>query len=192
MSTVLDRPASARRPTCGRPWPPCGFHSPGSAPASRLTAEQKAEAAEPFNAEAKFLSAGKKLLDTTHPAYKAVTAVRGKVIAYWKSMSLAVPGAGHPPDPPAEDRRVRRQMREFQEELAEAVQALDRQLSRTESHGPAAVGQPLQQRRLSRVACRPVRASASIFRRWSRRTIFSNSIPQLYEQECERVQVAFR
>ncbi len=33
-----------------------------------LTAEQKAEAAEPFGAEAKFISAGKKLLDTTHPA----------------------------------------------------------------------------------------------------------------------------
>jgi len=33
-----------------------------------LTAEQKAEAAEAFNAEARFLSAGKKLLDTTHPA----------------------------------------------------------------------------------------------------------------------------
>ena len=91
-----------------------------------LTAEQKAEAAEPFNAEAKFLSAGKKLLDTTHPAFKAVTAVRGKVIAYWKSMSLPYPEAGI--------RLIRQQkidefaskMREFQEELAEAVQALDR------------------------------------------------------------------
>ena len=30
-----------------------------------LSAEQKAEAAEPFGAEAKFLSAGKKLLDNT-------------------------------------------------------------------------------------------------------------------------------
>ena len=50
-----------------------------------LTVEQKAEAAEPFNAEAKFLSAGKKLLDTSHPAFKAVTTVRGKVIAFWKS-----------------------------------------------------------------------------------------------------------
>ena len=59
-----------------------------------LTAEQKAEAAEPFNAEAKFISAGKKLLDTTHPAYKAVTAVRGKVLAYWKSMSLPYPEPG--------------------------------------------------------------------------------------------------
>jgi hypothetical protein len=33
-----------------------------------LTAEQKAEAAEPFGAEANFISAGKKLLDTKHRA----------------------------------------------------------------------------------------------------------------------------
>ena len=47
-----------------------------------LTAEQKAEAAEPFNAEASFLSAGKKLLDNTAPSFKAVTTVRGRAIAY--------------------------------------------------------------------------------------------------------------
>ncbi|MEI8375744.1 MAG: hypothetical protein WCJ35_23220 [Planctomycetota bacterium] len=46
-----------------------------------LTAEQKAEAAEPFGAEAQFLSAGKKLLDNTDPSFKAVTTVRGKVIS---------------------------------------------------------------------------------------------------------------
>ena len=51
-----------------------------------LTAEQRAEAAEPFGTDARFLSAGKRLLDISHPAFKAVTAVRGKVIAYWKSM----------------------------------------------------------------------------------------------------------
>ena len=40
-----------------------------------LTAEQKAAAAEPFNAEARFLSAGKKLLDNAAPSFKAVTTV---------------------------------------------------------------------------------------------------------------------
>ncbi len=59
-----------------------------------LTAEQKQEAAEPFSADARFLSAGKRLLDVSHPAYKAVTAVRGKMIAYWKSMSLPYPEPG--------------------------------------------------------------------------------------------------
>jgi hypothetical protein len=39
-----------------------------------LTAEQKAEAAEPFGTDARFLSAGKRLLDISHPAYKVVTA----------------------------------------------------------------------------------------------------------------------
>jgi hypothetical protein len=47
-----------------------------------LTPEQKAEAAEPFGTDARFLNAGKRLLDIAHPAYKAVTAVRGKVIGY--------------------------------------------------------------------------------------------------------------
>ena len=44
-----------------------------------LTREQKALAAEAFDAEGGFLSAAKKLLDTKHPAFRAVTAVRGKI-----------------------------------------------------------------------------------------------------------------
>jgi len=59
-----------------------------------LTPEQKQEAAEPFGTDARFLSAGKRLLDIAHPAFKAVTAVRGRVIAYWKSMSLPYPEPG--------------------------------------------------------------------------------------------------
>ena len=41
-----------------------------------LTPEQKAVAAETFGATGKYLSAGKKLLDTKHPAFKTVTTVR--------------------------------------------------------------------------------------------------------------------
>ena len=44
-----------------------------------LTPDQKAQAAESFGAEGDFLSARKKLLDTRHPSYKDVTAVRGRV-----------------------------------------------------------------------------------------------------------------
>jgi len=49
-----------------------------------LTQEQKSQAAESFGAESDFLSARKKLLDTKHPAYKDVTAVRGKMLACHK------------------------------------------------------------------------------------------------------------
>ena len=44
-----------------------------------LTREQKSEAADTFGAEGNFLSAGKKLIDTSHPAFKAVTSIRGYV-----------------------------------------------------------------------------------------------------------------
>jgi len=51
-----------------------------------LTPEQKAEAADTFGAEGQFLSAGKKLLDTRHPRFKAVTAVRHATVEYWRSL----------------------------------------------------------------------------------------------------------
>jgi hypothetical protein len=59
-----------------------------------LTPEQKTQAAESFGAEGEYLSARKKLLDTTHPAYKEVTAVRGKVMTYWKGCTLPYPEPG--------------------------------------------------------------------------------------------------
>lgn len=90
-----------------------------------LTAEQKALAADAFGAEGRFLSAGKKLLDTKHPAFKAVTAVKNRITAYWKSMSLPYPEPGI--------RLIRQdkidsfdaQMNDFKDELAEAVWRLD-------------------------------------------------------------------
>ena len=59
-----------------------------------LTPGQKAEAAEAFGAEGTFLSAGKKLLDTRHPSFKAVTAIKGQATAYWRSLSLPYPEPG--------------------------------------------------------------------------------------------------
>jgi len=59
-----------------------------------LTTEQKNQAAEPFGAVGEFLSARKKIIDTKHSAYKAVTAVRGKVGTYWRSLTLPYPEPG--------------------------------------------------------------------------------------------------
>jgi hypothetical protein len=59
-----------------------------------LTSEQKTQAADSFDAESKYLSASKKLIDTTHPAYKAVTSVRSRAVAYWKAVSLPYPEPG--------------------------------------------------------------------------------------------------
>jgi hypothetical protein len=64
------------------------------------------------------LSAGKKLIDTNHPAYKAVTAIRGKVQSYWKSLSLPYPEPGVRLIRQDKIDEFAAKMREFQEELS--------------------------------------------------------------------------
>ena len=155
-----------------------------------LTAEQKAEAAEPFGAEAKFISAGKKLLDTTHPAYKAVNAIRGKVIAFWKSMSLPYPEPGI--------RLIRQQkidqftakMREFQGELSEAVQALDRQYYNLKAIARRQLGS------LYNSADYPDSLDGLFeisfdFPSMEPPEYLQHLNPALYEEQCERVQSRF-
>ncbi len=91
-----------------------------------LTPEQKSQAADTFGAEGEFLSATKKLLDTGHTSYKEVTAVRGRVQAYWKGLSLPFPEPGirlirQEDVEPFNDR-----LAGFRDELADAVARLDR------------------------------------------------------------------
>lgn len=59
-----------------------------------LSPAQKSQAAESFGAEREFLSAGKKLLDTSHPTFKAATGVRNRIVAYWKGITLPYPEPG--------------------------------------------------------------------------------------------------
>lgn len=59
-----------------------------------LTNEQKSQAADTFGAEGAFLSAGKKLIDTAHPAFKAVTALRSQATSFWRSMTVPFPEPG--------------------------------------------------------------------------------------------------
>jgi hypothetical protein len=59
-----------------------------------LDAQQRDEVAETFGAEGQFLSAGKKLLDTKHPAYRAVNSLRGRIASFWKGISLPYPEPG--------------------------------------------------------------------------------------------------
>lgn len=91
-----------------------------------LTPNQRARAAEAFDAQAPFLSAGKKLLDTTHPAFRAVTAVRGKIDAHWKGISLPFPEPGVRLIRLRDVEDFASQMADFRVELDDAVANLDR------------------------------------------------------------------
>src|SRR5436190_9566287 len=91
-----------------------------------LSADQRQQAADGFGAEGQFLSAGKKLLDTRHAKYKAVTAVRGRVGGYWKSMSLPYPEPGLRLIRQGDVEPFAKQMAKFKVDLDDAVAELDR------------------------------------------------------------------
>ncbi len=90
-----------------------------------LTREQKERAAEAFDAEGTSLSAGKKLLDTTHPAYRVVTAIRGKIDTFWRSLTLPFPEAGVRLIRHDQVQDFAATMGDFRVELEEAVAQLD-------------------------------------------------------------------
>ena len=50
-----------------------------------LSQDQTRQAAGTFDADIKSVSASKKLLDTSHPAFRAATAVRKQAADYWKN-----------------------------------------------------------------------------------------------------------
>jgi hypothetical protein len=56
-----------------------------------LMPEQRARAAERFDAAPRSLAVTKKLLDTRHPAFRALTAVRNRIDAYWRTTTLPFP-----------------------------------------------------------------------------------------------------
>jgi hypothetical protein len=90
-----------------------------------LSPQQKSEAADAFGAADQFISAGKKLLDTRHPAFRAVTSVRTRIVQYWKGITLPYPEPGirllridHIDEFDAK-------LSELEQELAETVSQLD-------------------------------------------------------------------
>lgn len=106
-----------------------------------LSPEQRSRAAEPFHAEGDFISAGKKLLDTSHPVYRAVTGVRGNITRYWKSVTLPYPEPGVRLIKQAGIDGFDRQMIEFREQLDEAVARLDEHYAELKTAAERRLGQ---------------------------------------------------
>jgi hypothetical protein len=91
-----------------------------------LTPEQRAQAAETFDAEGQFLSAGKKLLDTKHSAFRAVTAIRTKITDYWKGLTLPYPELGVRLIKQEKVEEFAATLADFRAELDDGVANLDR------------------------------------------------------------------
>ena len=155
-----------------------------------LTMAQKAQAAESFGAEEKFLSAGKKLLDTRHPAFRAVTAIRGAIQSYWRAVSLPFPEPGL--------RLIRQdriaafddQLRTYREELADAVVTLEDQYADL---------QQAARQRLGELYCvndYPASLTELFAVEWDFPSVeppdyLRQLSPELYEQERQRITARF-
>ena len=155
-----------------------------------LSTEQKAQAAEPFGAEGQYLSAAKKLLDTRCPAFKALTSIRGRIVAFWRGMSLPYPEAGL--------RLIRQdrveffddRMKEMRQELEEAVIEVDRQLPQLRQDAAERLGS------LYNAADYPSSLRQEFAVEWDFPSVAPPDYllqlnPQLYEQERQRMVARF-
>ncbi len=155
-----------------------------------LTSDQKTQAADTFGAEGEFLSAGKKLLDNRHPAFKAVTAVRNRIVSLWKAMSLPYPEPGI--------RLIRQdridefdaRMREFREDMETAVEQLDDRYGELRSAARDRLGT------LFNETDYPASLCTAFGVQWDFPSVeppdyLRQLNPDLYEQECQRIQDRF-
>jgi hypothetical protein len=194
MSTVLDAPAATDAESAAR-----RLRSTMAAVRvslswlgvrKALTPEQRAQAAESFGAEGEFLSAGKKLLDTRDPAFKAVSSVRSRLLAYWKGMTLPYPELGVRLIRQADIAGFDAHMATLRQELADAVERLDNEYDQLKRAARERLG------RLYSVADYP-QALRSLFGvEWDFPSVeppdyLRELSPELFEQEQARVVARF-
>jgi hypothetical protein len=155
-----------------------------------LTPDQKHEAADTFGASHEYMSAAKKLLDTSHPSFKAVTSVRGRIISYWKGTSLPYPEPGI--------RLIRQddvstfsvQMTTLQAELSEAVEELDKRYDELKSAARRRLGR-LYNASDYPTSLRDLFAVSWDFPSFEPPTYLRQISPELYEQESRRIAAKF-
>ena len=151
-----------------------------------LSRSQKSQAADTFGADGDYVSAAKKLLDTGHPAFKAVSAVRHRIVSLFKGMSLPYPEPGV--------RLIRQddiavfnvQMQTLKAELEEAVTKLDEQYAELQSAARRRLGS------LYDAGDYPESLDGLFDVQWDFPAFeppnyLRQLSPELYEQECQRV-----
>ena len=155
-----------------------------------LTAEQKAEAAEAFGADGDVLSAGKRLINTKHAKYKAVTSIRNRALSLWKGVSLPFPEAGIRLVKQEEVDSIDMQMRVLKDELGYAVAELDQHYWELKSAARGRLG------RLYNESDYPATLSGLFDMGWDWPSVepppyLRQLSPALYREECQRVQARF-
>lgn len=155
-----------------------------------LSESQRSLAAEAFDADQKLVSAAKKLLDTSHPAFKAVTAVKTAVLNHWRSNTLPYVEPGM--------RLIRRdQLTEFNEQMTDYRQQLVAAVRELEQHYDELVNQARERLGdLFNASDYPADLADAFAIEWDFPSVstpeYLRSVsPELYEAESQRVRERF-
>lgn len=155
-----------------------------------LSTDQKTVAADVFGADGTAISASKRLLDPKHPALAAVTKIKGRVTKFWKDNSLPYPEGGI--------RLIRHdQIREFDEtlsgfraELDEAVVELERHYDGLRSAARERLGSLFNPSDYPTTLIGAFGIEHS-FPAVEAPEYLRQLNPEVYRQECDRVQARF-
>lgn len=155
-----------------------------------LSPDQRAQAAESFGAEGSYLSAGKKLLDVKHPAFRAVTAVKNRAGSYFKGVSLPFPEPGLRLIRYDQLGEINDRMGTFRTELNEAVDKLDRHFDALKAAARERLGS------LYNEADYPTALQGLFAMTWDFPSVeppdyLQQLNPDVYRQECQRAQARF-
>jgi hypothetical protein len=156
-----------------------------------LTAEQRAVAAESFGAAGEFLSAGKKLLNTSHPAFKAVTALKSKVVKSWRNKTLPFPEPGIRLIRQDNVEGFSEQLAEFRDKLHVAVEELASHYPEIRREARARLGS------LFNADDYPDSLRGLFQLEWDFPSVeppeyLRRLAPEIYQEECQRVQARFQ
>ncbi len=155
-----------------------------------LSARQKEEVGLAYEADAKLLTAGKKLIDTRHDAFRKLTALRGRVTDYWRGLTLPYVEPGVRLIRQADVEAFSHTLEGFRDELGQAAADLEAVFEEMKADARGRLG------RLYDPADYPAEVRGLFGLAWDFPSVeppnyLLRVAPELYRQEQERVAQRF-
>lgn len=151
-----------------------------------LNSQQKVEVGLAYGADARFLTAGKKIVDVRHEAFRKLTSLRSRIVAYWKSLTLPYVEPGVRLIRQSDIEAFTHVMEGFREEMAQAEADLNAVFEEIKTDARQRLG------RLFNPADYPPEVRGLFALEWDHPNVEPPSYllrisPEIYQQEQERV-----
>jgi hypothetical protein len=151
-----------------------------------LTAQQKEEVGQAYAADARFLTAGKKLVDTRHETFRRLTSVRTRTANYWRGLTLPYTEPGIRLIQQSNVESFVHTMEGFREELTQAESDLNTVFEEMKTDAQRRLG------RLYNPADYPMEVRGLFAVEWDFPSVeppnyLMRIAPEVYQQEQERV-----